>query len=360
MSERIFVGTRKGLFEFERGTAGWDIADTAFLGDPVTAVYADDELVLAGLDLGHFGAKVWRKVGNGDWTEVEAPAFPEKPEGLEDDPHPWTLGRVWNFTRAGDGAIWAGTMPGGLFKSEDNGATWALMESFWTMPERRQWFGVAGGEQPGLSTVLVDPADPKHLTVGISCAGVWESKDAGATWDLVGQGFHNEYMPPDQQSDPMPQDIHQLAHCRAVPNIVWCQHHSGIYRSEDGGHNWYPIKTAVPSDFGFAVVAHPKDPNTAWFVPANKDERRYAVDAKVVISRTRDGGKTFEILDKGLPSRNAYDLVYRHAFACDDEGRTLAFGSTTGGFWVSDDGGETWAAPDVRLPPIAAVRFAAG
>lgn len=357
MAERIYVGTRKGLFEFARTDAGWDIADTAFLGDPVTAVFADADITLAALDLGHFGAKVWRKEGTGAWEEVEAPTFPEKPDGLEDDPHPWSLGRVWNFTRAGDGAIWAGTMPGGLFRSDDNGGSWKIMESFWTMPERRQWFGVAGGEQPGLSTVLVDPNDPAHLTVGISCAGVWESLDAGETWSLVGMGFHNEYMPPDQQNDPMPQDIHQIAHCRADPNVVWCQHHSGIYRSVDGGHNWTRIETAQPSDFGFAVVAHPKDPKTAWFAPATKDEKRYPADAKLVISRTRDGGETFEVLGNGLPSRHAYDLVYRHAFACDAEGEKLAFGSTSGGFWVSENGGEGWETPDVRLPPVATVRF---
>lgn len=359
MSERLHVATRKGLFEFARTRSGWDIVDTAFLGDPVSAVRAVGDTVFAALDLGHFGAKLWRKAGNGAWEEVAAPAFPPKPEGLDDDPHPWTLGRIWNMTPDGTGAIWAGTMPGGLFRSDDMGDSWELMEGFWTMPERKQWFGVAGGEQPGLSTVLVDPRDPKHLTVGISCAGVWESTDAGANWAVVGKGFKNEYMPPDQQSDPMCQDIHQIAQCRDHPNVIWCQHHSGIYKSTDHGHNWTEIETAKPSNFGFAVVAHPHDPDTAWFAPAMKDEKRFPADAKVVISKTTDGGKTFQVLGNGLPDRHAYDLVYRHAFDCDADGERLAFGSTSGGFWISDDAGETWQTPDVRLPPVAAVRFAA-
>ena len=81
------------------------------------------------------------------------------------------------------------------------------------------------------------------------------------------------------------------------------------------------------------------------------------VDGRLVVSRTRDGGETFEILREGLPQRHAYDLVYRHALAVDETGQRLAFGSTTGGLWVSENGGETWTAPDMRLPPVAAVRF---
>ncbi|MEQ9360197.1 MAG: exo-alpha-sialidase, partial [Rhodospirillales bacterium] len=81
-------------------------------------------------------------------------------------------------------------------------------------------------------------------------------------------------------------------------------------------------------------------------------------DGKLVVSRTRDGGKTFEVLSKGLPQRHAYDLVYRHALAVDETGERLAFGSTTGGFWISEDAGDSWQALDARLPPIAAVKFA--
>ena len=50
--------------------------------------------------------------------------------------------------------------------------------------------------------------------------------------------------------------------------------------------------------------------------------------------------------------------MYRHALACADDGETLAMGSTTGGLWVSEDGGARWACVSRDLPPIAAVRFA--
>jgi hypothetical protein len=79
----------------------------------------------------------------------------------------------------------------------------------------------------------------------------------------------------------------------------------------------------------------------------------------VVVARTRDGGRSFDVLTRGLPQRHAYDLVWRHALAVDPMGERLAFGSTSGGVWISEDGGDSWTAPEARLPPVAVVRFAA-
>jgi hypothetical protein len=93
-------------------------------------------------------------------------------------------------------------------------------------------------------------------------------------------------------------------------------------------------------------------------VPAQKDEQRIPVDGKVVVTRTRDGGRSFEVLRNGLPQHHAYDLVWRHALAVDVTGERVAFGSTSGGLWISEDGGDSWVAPDARLPPIAVVNFA--
>jgi hypothetical protein len=360
MSDRFFVGTRKGLFELARRKGAWDVVEAKFLGDPVSAVLADrDGKVYAALDLGHFGAKLWCRDRTDTWTELAAPAYPPKPDDAADDPHPWSLGRIWGLEPGGvAGRLWAGTMPGGLFRSDDGGASWSLNEPLWRMPERKQWGSVAGGEQPGISSVLVDPRNPDDIRLGISTAGVWASTDAGISWRLINKGLYAEYMPPEQRENPLAQDVHQLARCAARPEVMWCQHHNGVFRSEDAGATWRDLTAIRPSKFGFAVAAHPRDPNTAWFVPAVKDEQRIPVDGKVVVARTRDGGKSFEVLNKGLPQRHAYDLVWRHALAVDDTGERLAFGSTSGGLWISEDGGDSWAMPDLRLPPVAAVRFA--
>ena len=360
MADRLYVATRKGFFELTRGGRAWEVADAQFLGDPVSAVLGDaDGAVYGALDLGHFGAKLWRRGPDGAWQELAAPAFPPKPPENGEDPHPWSLGKIWVLEPGGvPGRLWAGTMPGGLFRSDDGGQSWSLNEPLWYMPERRRWSGVAGGEQPGINSVLVDPRNPSDIRIGVSTAGVWASADEGRSWRNINRGMYAEYMPPELREEPIAQDVHRLARCVAHPEVVWCQHHNGVFRSRDAGATWHELTAIRPSKFGFAVAAHPRDPQTAWFVPAVKDERRIPVDGKVVVARTRDGGRSFETLRNGLPQHHAYDLVWRHALAVDATGEILAFGSTSGGLWISQDAGDSWNAPEMRLPPIAAVRFA--
>lgn len=166
------------------------------------------------------------------------------------------------------------------------------------------------------------------------------------------------YTPPEQAGDPNIQDPHQIVRCPSAPDVLWCQHHNGVFRSTDDCASWLEIDDVPPSVFGFAVAVHPADPETAWFAPGVKDECRIPVDGRLVVARTRDGGRTFDVLERGLPGPHAYDLVFRHALAIDATGDRLAFGSTTGGFWITEDQGDTWHTVSTHLPPVHAVRFA--
>jgi len=159
--------------------------------------------------------------------------------------------------------------------------------------------------------------------------------------------------------DPNTQDPHSMVQCPGAPDRLWVQHHNGIFRSDDGSASWREIEGVKPSSFGFAVAVHPRDPDAAWFVPAIKDERRIPVDGKLVVTRTRDAGESFDVLSKGLPQQHAYDLVYRHALAIDETGDRLAFATTTGGLYVSEDQGDSWREVTHTLPPAHAVRFVA-
>jgi photosystem II stability/assembly factor-like uncharacterized protein len=371
MSTRCHVATRKGLFTLERGRNGWSIARVSFLGDNCTLVMHDSRNghLLAALNHGHFGVKMHRSTDHAaTWTEVGAPVYPEKPEGyvpktpVEGVPADWSLKLVWALEPGGPnepGVIWCGTLPGGLFKSTDGGTTWEINRPLWDEPLREEWFG-GGADHPGIHSICVDPRDSNHVLVGVSCGGVWRTRDGGRTWQIGGSGMRAEFMPPERQFEPNVQDPHSLAQCRAQPDALWVQHHNGIFRSTDGAGSWQEITGVSPSTFGFAVAAHPDDTNTAWFVPAVKDEKRYAADGRVVVNRTRDGGQTFETLSRGLPHEHAYDLVFRHALDVDEQGQSLAFGSTTGGLWTSDDEGESWQTVSSNLPPVYAVRFEKG
>jgi hypothetical protein len=355
MSDQMLVSTRKGLFTFTCNGGCWEIANMAFAGAPVTAALRDSATgtLYAALKHGHFGPKLQRSDDHGrSWQEVAAPAFP--PDAA-DKP---SLSQIWTMEAGGahhPGRLWIGALPAGLFRSDDRGESWQLMSALWNVPERAKWFG-GGYDEAGIHSVSPDPRQAGRVVIAISCGGVWDSNDDGASWTVRGKGLIAGYMPPEQAEAPEIQDPHRVARCAQAPDMMWMQHHSGVFRSADAGANWQKL-TPPGDDFGFAVAAHPHDPQTAWLVPAMKDEIRVPRDGALAVRRTRDGGKSWETFHDGLPQRDAYDLVYRHGLDVDASGDGLAMGSTTGALWTSADGGEHWRLVNAHLPPIYAVRF---
>jgi len=124
--------------------------------------------------------------------------------------------------------------------------------------------------------------------------------------------------------------------------VAWVQYQNGTFRTTDGAKSWHEITDAKPSTFGFAVAVHPEEPDTAWLVPAVNDEKRIPVDGRLIVSRTIDGGRTFEVLREGLPQQHACDLVLRHAQDVHTSARRSPFGSTTESLWIDEHGGESW------------------
>ena len=363
MPRQLLLGTRKGLFTATESGRSWTVDAPSFRGVPVSMVLADprDGALYAALDHGHFGVKLHRRTGR-RWTELAAPAYPQLPDGeVEHDafgrPWPRTLKLIWSLEvdpRA-EGAVWCGTIPGGLFHSADGGASWQLQESLWNQEGRGEWFG-GGYDVPGIHSVLVDPRDAARVTLGVSCGGTWRTDDGGRSWRNTAHGMRAAYLPKERAFEVDAQDPHRLALCAADPDRIWCQHHNGIFVTGRDG-TWREVEAKAPSRFGFAVAAHPAEPDTAWFVPAEKDECRVPVDGKVVVLRTTDGGRSFDVLTQGLPQEHAYDLVYRPGLDVTADGDTLAMGSTSGRVWIGEGGGERWRELPANLPPVYCVRW---
>lgn len=367
MKPHAWIGTRKGLFELTKN-GGWKISGPHFHSAPVTMTLCDprDRKLYAALNHGHFGVKLHRSDDNGaNWKELPTPAYPEKPADYPAEtsmmgaPPPWKLVQIWSLEPGGKdqpGRLWCGTLPGGLFCSEDHGESWTLNRSLWDHPLRREWFG-GGADVPGLHSICVDPRNSRSVKIGVSCGGVFQTHDDGATWNTAAKGMRAEYMPPDLQHLEHIQDPHRMVQCPAAPDHLWVQHHNGVFRSTDNAATWTEIPNVPPSVFGFAVAVHPKDPLTAWTVPAQKDEFRVPVGARFTAARTRDGGRTWQTLSNGLPSQNAWDIVFRHCLDVDPTGSTLLMGSTTGNLWVSEDQGDNWQTLSHNLPPIYTIRW---
>lgn len=356
--KKLLIGTSKGLIVYERHKEHWVITGDHFLGMPVSVVWADDRTGTwwAALAHRHWGQKLHRSTNQGkDWEAAAVPVYPEG--ALLNNGKPATLRKIWVMEHAGadrPGELLLGTEPGGLFHSKDNGDSWQLVESLWNHPSRKElWFG-AGRDQPYIHSIVVDPRDSDHFYIAVSCAGVFETTDGGDSWEARNEGLVAAYLPNPEAE--IGHDPHRMFACRSNPDVLWQQNHCGIYRSTNGGRQWKNIsgKNGFP-DYGFALAVDHRDPARAWVIPAVSDEVRVAVDRALCVCRTDDGGKSWTALRKGLPQSYCYDIVFRHSLHISDN--CLAFGSTTGNLYLSEDYGDSWTCLSHSLPRINFVHF---
>lgn len=358
MQSTLLLGTRKGFIAYRFANNQWRVENVSFEGAPVSIAYADPRTGTwwSCLDYGHWGVKLHRSGDRGKtWEEVTPPAYPEGEEIK--DGVPAATRYIWAMSHGGKSypsRLWIGTDPGGLFVSEDAGNNFQLVESLWKHPTRKEgWFG-GGRDQPGIHSIVVDPRDEKRIHVGISCAGVFETTDAGQSWEIRNKGMRADFLP-----DPNAEtgyDPHILVASPTNPEILWQQNHCGIFRSTDGAKNWVDIgEPEGPARFGFAMAVADDNAGQAWVAPAHSDEIRAAIRGGLCICRTDDGGKSWKQLRKGLPQENCFDIVYRHALATS--GDAVAFGTTTGNLFFSPDRGESWQTINNYLPMVHSVQF---
>jgi photosystem II stability/assembly factor-like uncharacterized protein len=115
----------------------------------------------------------------------------------------------------------------------------------------------------------------------------------------------------------------------------------------------------VPSDFGFAMQAHPHDADMVYIVPLKSDEFRVVPEAKLRVYRTRDAGKSWEPLSDGLPQANAYETVLRDGLTADTHDPAgVYFGTRSGKVFASANGGESWKEIADALPSVCCVKAA--
>ncbi|MEM7658276.1 MAG: glycosyl hydrolase [Bacteroidota bacterium] len=356
---RMLVCTNKGLIVYRLSPTGWVFQQKDFVGLPISQALVDPHTGRWWVALAHkhWGQKLHRSDDEGrTWQELAAPRYPK---GSEAKPGvPASLKLMWALA-AGEadqpGRLYVGTEPGGLFRSEDGGEHFELIESLWNHPSRpKHWFG-GGRNFAGIHSIVVDPRDSSHYYIAVSCAGVFETRDDGASWQVRNQGLRADYLPNPHAE--VGQDPHLLLACHTQPDILWQQNHCGIFRSVDGGQLWEDVTDENGlANYGFALAIDHENPLRAWVIPATSDRIRVAVDQALCVCRTEDGGKSWEALRTGLPQENCFDIIFRHALA--RRGPHLAFGTTTGNLFVSDSDGDHWQNLSHFLPMINAVLFA--
>ncbi|MDE2145759.1 MAG: glycosyl hydrolase [Burkholderiales bacterium] len=386
----VLVATRKGAWIFHGDAARktWRADGPHFLGHIVSHLQLDPRdgrTLLAAAKTGHLGPTVFRSTDLGRrWKEsARPPAFAKAAEGAparavtESAPARATAesapARAVDHTfwlapgPAGERDTWyAGTSPQGLFRSEDGGVTWAPFSSLNDDPRFREWMGSAQDgtpDGPKLHSIIVDPRDAAHLYFAMSSGGVHESTDGGHSWRALVQGLQVV-----EGFDPAVltyHDPHVVRMCPSNPDRLYQQNHCGIYRLDRPGERWVRIGARMPKrvgDVGFPMVVHPRDDEQAWVFPMDGTSvwPRTSPQGRPAVYGTRNGGKTWQRLDGGLPPEQAWWTVKRQAMTADAQDPVgLYFGTTSGELWASRDEGARWACIARHLPEIYAVEVAA-
>jgi photosystem II stability/assembly factor-like uncharacterized protein len=355
---RLLVGTAKGLIIWQKNNHNWFISHTHFTGFPVSMVYIDERTNTwwVGLPHRHWGQKLYKSLNEGTtWQQVSTPRYPTNIPLKSGKTA--SLRLIWCMAQAGKNRpneLWLGTEPGGLFHSKDNGDTWQLVTSLWQhRVESDLWFG-AGKDEPFIHSIVINPEDSNHVYIAVSCAGVYETTNYGETWQPRNVGLKATYLPsPDVE---VGHDPHRLLICETDPSVLWQQNHCGIFRSVNAAKTWKDVTDKKGfANYGFALTIDHKNPQKAWVIPAQSDEIRVPHDLALCVCRTDDGGNTWLQLRDGLPQNHCYDIVFRHAF--DKKNHNLAFGTTTGNLFLSENEGDNWQCLSTNLPRIDSVLF---
>jgi hypothetical protein len=254
----LLVGTKKGAFilESDADRRDWSLRGPLCEGWPVHDLIVEpgSGAILAAAGSPWYGPAVWRSEDGGTtWTHSSA--------GLTygDGAEPITT--IWALSAAPDGGLFAGVEPAGLFRSDDGGSSWRHVEGLTKHPTRPTWGPGAGGLI--LHTIVPHPTDVARTWVGISAVGVFETRDAGASWVPRNVGVRAEFNPENRFPE-TGQCVHKFAMAAGQPETLYQRNHCGVYRSDDGSETWQEVTGELPTDFGFSIVAHPRDPDTCW------------------------------------------------------------------------------------------------
>jgi len=354
----LLVGTTKGVFILKSNAqrSKWEMGGPYFHGHAVYAIVYDDRSgrhrIWASTH-SYWGTLLRSSDDFGkSWTTPQEATirFPAD-TGL-------SLNNIWQITLGRTDEpdlLYCGVDPAALFESRDDGETWSLVRGLFDHPHRPRWMPGNGGL--ALHTIVLDPSDKQRMYVAISAGGVYRTDDGGVSWTAQNRGIRSVNTP--NRYPEFGQCIHKVAMHPSRPERLFLQSHWGLYRSDDCAESWTDIANGVPSDFGFPLITHPRNPDCAYIVPVESDEFRCTCDGRLRVYRTRNAGRSWEPLMRGLPQKDAYETVLRDALVSDSfDPPGIYVGTRSGQLFVSRDEGKSWQRLAEGLPPILCVRNA--
>ncbi|MBC8242150.1 MAG: hypothetical protein ISR50_00705 [Alphaproteobacteria bacterium] len=317
---KILAGTSKGVFSIE-GEDARQVLESRGVRDLVTY----DDRVFAGTGAGVYVSDD----GGGSWSLA----------GMEDR-------EVWQIRSAGNGVLYAGTQPAGLFRSDDRGATWHEITAFAQVPEAAEWGIPVDPPLPGRArAIVIDRDDPRRIWVGVEVGGIMSTEDGGETWQLNLPGENP--------------DLHMMCAHPENPETLYAstgygrkdsvaemvEGNAGVFRSDDHGASWQYAWKGITPRYSRPMCIDPRAPYCLTVASAPTAFSSFKDDggAQAALLRSNDGGETWRSLCDPAHSPSQANI---HGLTPDLE--------NPGGVVIGTDTGEVWrVGEDAQWTPLA-------
>lgn len=324
-TDQLLVGTVDGIFSFQRRNGAWVQEEKFLSGEHISAILFEPssrmlfagtygEALYASKDLGKSWEKRDKGIGGREIYTLASPQVGGRPR------------------------LYAGTQPAHLFYSDDLGQSWTELPGLRQVPGVEKWTFPGPPHQAHVKSLAFDPSRSDTIYAAVEVGGFLKTHDGGKTWATVGGLNPDAHRVLAPASDPGKVYLVMPTTNSGPADIA------GVCVSRDGGASWASL---TPGDFRIGYVdpllVHPRDGNLMFVAGAKTGpgtwRKLHTADARV--ARSRDGGKSWEILSKGLPDHIRANIegmsmdVWNGGFA-------LFAGTTDGDVFYSDDEGESW------------------
>lgn len=234
---------------------------------------------------------------------------------------------------ADPGRVWAGAEPSAVWRSDDAGARWTRATGLEDLPSAGEWAFPPRPDTHHVRWIACHPEDPGRLWVAIEAGALVATGDAGRTWrDRVPGG---------------PFDTHELAVHPAAPGTLRVSAGDGYYESFDGGATWSTPEDGLDVTYCRSVAVDPGDPDTVVISAASHPHSAYVAGGSDGRLYRRGGGGPWTRVRDGWPDPPVTIAPL------------LSPGRLPGELWAaderglhhSDDGGRGWRRVAAFDPP---------
>lgn len=195
--------------------------------------------------------------------------------------------------------IYAAFATGGLWKTEDGGESWKSLFD----KEATQSIGNIALAPSNNNILYVGTGEANIFRASLPGMGMYKTTDAGKTFSHI--GLENTGTIARVVVHPKNPDHVYVA---ASGNEWTYNKDRGVYQTMDGGKTWKNILFIDDKTGCIDLVMDPADPNILYASMWNRIRRRWSdpmPEDGDHVYKTTDAGKTWKIIDKGLPDTKA-------------------------------------------------------